>query len=304
MKTINYLLAVLFGLFITQTTVGQSDTIKIEGKGQKRIVILEEGEETKIVLKDDSTKITIEMEHESIRSKDSGESISYSFPEGKVKIKNRKNYSINFLSDFSFGYVNAVNNKVANLVAGQNNMPDLNDGFNFSMNIIKQEVNLIKHQLYLTTAFGINNYYYGLKNKSLTPLELPTTAVGAPGHTYVQDSTSNYATNRLDSRFFTVPITLKWSPKNKKNHGKLAVAAGMELNFNNRVFAKQKIDEKTKKLKSKTQLKQSLDGLVPSYIVRVQYGSIGAFARYVPGGVLPGAKNAGDVYSFGLASQF
>lgn len=304
MKTINYILVVLFGLTITQTALAQSDTIRIEGKNQKRVVVLNQGEETKIVLKDDSSKITIEMENDRIRSKDSGETISWSFPDGKVKIKNKKNYSINFLSDFAFGYAPSEGS-INTLIYDPFRLPLTQDGFNFSMNIIKQEVNLYKHKLFLTTAFGINNYYHKLQNNRLMPVEMAVPAIGlGPKHAFVADSMRSYSTNRLDSRFYSIPITLKWTPESTSKHGKLAVAGGVELNFNNRVYSKRKIDEKTEKLEARTQLFQSLSGITPSMIIKLQYGSVGVFGRFIPSGIYPGSTSSNSYYSFGIASQF
>lgn len=304
MKIINYLLVVLFGLTITQTVAAQSDTIRIEGKNQKRVVVLNQGEETKIVLKDDSSKITIEMENDRIRSKDSGETISWSFPDGKVKIKDKKNYSINFLSDFAFGYAPSEG-AINNFLFDPYRLPSTQDGFNFSMNIVKQEVNLYRHKLFLTTAFGINNYYHKLQDNRLMPMEtiLPANAIGSR-HVFVSDSLRSYSTNRLDSRFYSIPITLKWNLEPTSKHGKFAVSGGVELNFNNRIYSKRKIDEKKEKLEARTQLNQSLSGIIPSLIIKMQYGSLGVFGRFLPNGIYPGSSMSDSYYSFGLATQF
>lgn len=304
-NTVNYLAMALFGFLFTQTANAQSDTITIEGKGQKRVIILDKGEETKVVLKDEKSRVVVEMESESLLKKDSGVQLSYEFPNGKVKINNKKkNYSVNFLSDFSIGFANAANQDVTNIVYDPYLIPELNDGLNFSMNIFKQEVNLLKHQLYLTTAIGVNNYYYSLKNKRLVPTEDLLSSV-APRYIFGADSSNaTYKTNRVDSRFYSIPILLKWEAKNKKKHGRFALATGVELNFNNRVLSKLKIKDEERRLKDKTNLGIAHSGIVPAYILKIQYGSVGVFGRFVPGGVIPNATQAGDVYSFGLSSQF
>lgn len=302
MRTVNYILIALFGFFTTQTLCAQADTIRIEGKNQKRVIILDKGEETKVILKDSLSSVVIKMENE--RNKDSSASISYEFGQGKVNIENngkRKNYSFNFLSDFSFGYANPGNNTGFTLaVIDPYALPKLNSGLNFSMNFLKQEISLVKHQLFLTAAFGINNYYYGVNDKREIPLKESTTGK----FIYQTDSFNNYEKNRVDSRFYSVPIMLKWNPSKDGSVGKFSLAAGVELNFNNRVYSKLKIDTDEKQLKSKTDLNIGFDNVVPSYILRMQYGPIGVFGRYVPGGVINTIRQRGDVFSFGLASKF
>ena len=41
-----------------------------------------------------------------------------------------------------------------------------------------------------------------------------------------------------------------------------------------------------------------------TYVVKIQYGSIGVFARYAPDGVIDRPEADREVYSFGIASRF
>lgn len=295
----NLILTAWLIVSLSQFTLAQQDTIVIEGKNQRKVIVLEPGEESEVILKDSNSVIEIEVE--SNHPEDGSKELSWTLPSGKVKIDEKDNYSINFLSDFSFGYATIDN--LISLRPGSNSIPLLNDGFNFSMNILKQEVNLLKHQLYLTTAFGINNYYFGLSNNKLAP-NLNYLSSFFPSYNYNLDSVNNYKTNRVDSRFLSVPIMIKWTPKTKKKNGKVGIAAGIELNFRNRVFAKLRIDENQREQSSKFNLGVKNDGILPSYIIRAQYGSLGVFGRMTVGSVIPGVNHMENNFTFGLATKF
>lgn len=303
MKTLKYILITALGLFIVRTLSAQTDTIVIEGKNQKRIIILEKGEETSIILKDDNSNIYIDMENKENKENDSS-LISWDWKNGRVNVKAgkaEKNYSVNVLSDFSFGFATAANLTVPNnppfpLPIG----PQLNNGFNFSMNFIKQEINLVNHKLYLTAALGLNNFYYGVNNQSLVPVSgigQGATAV------FVADSVNAYKRNRIDSRFTALPIMLKWQSK-ASNNKKLSLAAGVELNFNNRVYSKLRIDTDNKELNAKQKVGFAHNTIVPSFITRAQIGSLGFFVRYIPKGVINAINHASEIFSFGLATKF
>lgn len=298
----NTLLTIWMILSLSHYAMAQKDTIIIEGKNEKRVVVIAPGEESEIILKDSNSRIEIEVESEAVGSKE----ISWTLPSGKVKVEEKDNYSINFLSDFSFGYATVDQSFPLIGVLDPYRIPILNNGFNFSMNILKQEINLIKHQLYLTTAFGLNNYYFSLNNERLVPrLDLQSSTY--PRYAYGFDSVNNYRTNRVDSRFLSVPIMLKWNPKNKKKNGKVGIAAGVELNFRNRLFAKLRIDENQREQTSKFDLGINNQGIIPSYILRLQYGNLGVFTRITSESVIPNSSFNWFIernLTFGIASKF
>jgi hypothetical protein len=293
----NLVLTAWLVINLAHFAVAQKDTIIIEGKGSRKVVVLEPHESSSVVFKDTNSIVSIEVDSEPANTK----KVEWSLPSGKVKIDKKDNYSINFLSDFSFGYATVDN--LQSLIPSPNSIPLLNDGFNFSMNILKQEVNLLKHQIYLTTAIGINNYYFSLRNERLVP-NLNLQSSFFPTYNYGFDSVNNYQTNRIDSRFLSVPIMFKWTPKTNQKNGKVGIAAGVELNFRNRVFAKLKINENQREQVSKFNLGVKNNGILTSYIVRAQYGSLGVFGRMTVGSVIPGVNHIENNFTFGLATKF
>jgi|GEM_PF-4618615 len=294
MKTINYLLITLLGLLTVQTLSAQTDTVRIEGKNQKRVIILAEGEESKTVLTDSNSTITIEMENTKIARKDSSVTVNYEFPSGKLKIEN---YSVHVLSDFSVGYASSPSSAPSNALYA---IPQLKSGWNASFNFVKQNINLRKNKLFLSTALGLNYYEYSLQEKN----RVPSKEISSGNYIYNVDSNNVYKTNCVKSKFLSVPIMLKWAPSAMKESGKFAIATGAELNFRNRVFSTIKIKNSEQNLRSETKLPVGFDKIVPSYIVRIQYGSIGIYGRYTPDGIINRPEQNKAVYAFGVATTF
>ncbi len=301
---IKLVLLLLAGYFIANIALSQSDTIKISAKNKEKIVVLSPGEDATVIFEDENSRLSVGVESNSNVKANKAETEDTAGNLAKdvyLKLKERKdekkNYSLNILSDFAIGY--AINQTDLNL--GVIPKPLIsNNGVNFSMNLIKQDINLVKHRLSLVTALGINNYYFSMTDKNLSPVKNSVTNQ----YDYFRDTLNSYKVNRMDSRFLNIPILLKWDGNGAEKHGKFAVAAGVEFNFNNRTFAKQKIDTEEMQLKSKTNLGYDIDNFMPSFIAKIQYGSLSVFARMTQDKIFSRLSNSLRVFSFGIASKF
>jgi len=177
--------------------------------------------------------------------------------------------------------------------------PKLNNGYNLSINIVKQEINLYKERLSLITAFGLNQYVYQTEDRRIQTFKDRITN----RYDFGIDSFNRFSRNNILSNFLQVPILLKIASKNKKKHN-FAAAAGVELNFNNQVFSRQKIKTKDEKINSRINIGYHINNILPSYIVKIQYGNLSLFARYTSGRIMNGYLNNQNVFSFGVASKF
>lgn len=182
--------------------------------------------------------------------------------------KERKHFiETEFLHTFDLGFV-STNNEMENNVTYT---PKLGKSANISIGLINQNMNLYNDQLLFSYGLNYNGYYLKYQDKQMVQYINNQGFLGA-----YKDSVNNFDKNRLDVRYFTVPLLLEYHGK-KDN---FSIAAGIEWGFNGHTKIKQKGDRNSLEFKQSTDKDIKINPNQMNAVLRLGIEDIAVYAKY------------------------
>ncbi len=257
-----------------------SDSVKIIYKN-RTVTVKPQGDEsyTTVKFKDSvlNKKIVVKVAvldlNESIEKiveneLDTGSRKVYDMIKNKKFSKERKHFiETSVFPTFDIGFASTMNETDNNYAF----TPKLSKSANISLGIVRQNMNLINGQLLLSYALNLNNYYLKYNNKqNLQYLD-------AQGHlNQYKDTANKFYKNRLDVRYFSVPVMLEYHTKNNKFN----IAAGVEFGFNGRTKQLLKGDQDGNEFKSKSEKEVKISDTQINAVLRIGIDNVAVFGKY------------------------
>ncbi len=232
MKSIQIFISMLLLAYagINLSAQSDADTVRVTYKG-KGITVKPQGDEssTTIKFKDTIAKKSIIVKV-SVKDIDGSSDDDHNLDSAWKKTiklitadkkKERKFVETSWLPNFDLGFVSTMN-EVESTTAFT---PKFTKSANISLGIVKQDLNLYKGRFLFSYGFGFNNYYMKYNDRQQIQ------RLDQQGYLYAYTDTINtFRKNRMDARYFTIPVLLEYHSKNNSFN----IAAGVEYSFGGR----------------------------------------------------------------------
>lgn len=169
---------------------------------------------------------------------------------------------------------------------------------NFNVWIIGQRVNLVKHQLNLKYAFGLelNNYRFR-NNISFNEGGLnPYNSSQDISHAFVFRDSIDFSKNKLAADYLTIPVMLNFRTNPYYSNKGLSLSAGVSMGYLYSSRNKQKSDERGKK---KNRGDYDLEKWKFSYVGELGIGFVHLYGSYSPNSIFKNDLNF-QPYTIGL----
>lgn len=275
---ITFLIILLSG--IVAKAQNASDSVRILYKDKSVTVKPSVNDSTSIVrFKDDISgqnvlvKVSFLSDKEDVESRieeqiDSAAKKIIDITKYKNNAKERRRFiQTNFLHTLDFGFASTYNESENNVTF----TPKLNKSANISIGIINQNMNLYNNQLLLSYGFNYNGYYLKYRDKQVVQY------LDNNGHLKsYKDSVNDYDKNRLDVRYFSVPVLLEYHTKNDN----FSIAAGVEFGFNGHTKVKTKGDQNSKEFKQSNENDIKINPNQMNAVLRIGFDNIALYGKY------------------------
>lgn len=281
MKTIQIIItAIIIALSgmnaIAQTT---TDSVKITYKN-KTVTVKSEGDENTSIVKFKDTaagkkvvvKVSFLEDDNSIEKMiedqlDSSTKKIYDVTKYKGR-KERKHFiQTELLHTFDLGFTSTINESENNFTY----TPKLGKSANISIGLINQNMNLYKNQILFSYGINYNGYYLKYKEKQQIQYLDNNGYLNA-----YKDTVRNFDKNRLDVRYFSVPVLLEYHSKNNN----FSIAAGVEFGFNGFTKYKQKGDQNSLEFKQSDERDLKINPTQMNAVLRIGIDDIAVYGKY------------------------
>lgn len=191
-----------------------------------------------------------------------------------------------------------VNRPGASALAGKDFKLRTGKSINFNLWIIGQRVNLIKHQLNLKYAFGLELNNYRFKNNisfnegGLNPYD-PSQDIS---HAFVFRDSIAFSKNKLAADYLTIPVMLNFRTNPHYSNKGLNLSAGVSMGYLYSSRNKQKSDARGKK---KNRGDYDLEKWKFSYVGELGIGFVHLYGSYSPKSIFKNDLNF-QPYTIGL----
>ncbi|MES2618020.1 MAG: outer membrane beta-barrel protein [Bacteroidota bacterium] len=282
MKPINILIATIILAYASINANAQNadDTVKIQYKGKqwKFSTVLDPNEEEMnktIRLKDSISKKNIVISVSASQAN--------GFPRLGDSTFNWKKQIIDISKNKDDGKVRFIETHLlpnldlgfASSIADVNNATATNPKFiksvNLNLGLINQSMNLYKGRFLFSYGIGLNNYYLKYQNKQMVQYIDPQGYLAS----YV-DTVNNYDKNRLNVKYYSIPLMLEYHSKNKNFN----IAAGVEYSFSGRTSVVTKGDKGSNEFKRKEENDIKINPTQINAVVKVGIDNVALYARY------------------------
>lgn len=286
MKPINILIATIILAYASITVNAQNadDTVKIQYKGKqwKFSTVLDPNEEEMnktIRLNDSVSKKTIlisvsarQGNNNSRMGHDKGDS-SINWKKQIIDLTKDKDdgkrrfIETHFLPNLDLGFASSIAD-VNNATATN---PVFTKSVNLNLGLVSQDMNLYKGRILFSYGIGLNNYYLKYQNKQMVQY------IDAQGYlaSYV-DTVNNYDKNRLNVKYYSIPLMLEYHSKNKNFN----ISAGVEYGFSGRTNVVTKGDKASNEFKRQEENNIKINPTQINAVVKVGIDKLAIYARY------------------------
>lgn len=287
MKPINILFLTIILAYACIAAKAQSadDTVRIQYKGKQWKFSTDMADDEDEINKTIRIKDTVDKKHITIgvtaaktrefnpfgkNNNDSGFNFKkqvIDLSKNKKDPADRKFIETHLLPNLDLGFASSI--------ADVNNATATNPRFtksaNLNLGLIGQDMNLYKGRILLSYGIGLNNYYLKYSNKQIVQY------INSQGYlaSYV-DTVNNYDKNRLNVRYFTVPVMLEYHSKSNDFN----VAAGVEYGFNGRTNVVTKGDKDSREFKRREENDIKINPMQLNAVVKVGIDNVALYARY------------------------
>lgn len=255
-----------------------SDSVRVTYKN-KTVVVKPQGDEsyTTIRFKDTSlnkkivVKISVLDNYEIAERKiedqlDSNSKKVFNMLKADKDEKRKHFIETDFFSTFDLGLSSTINeNNVPSLT------PKLGKSLNLNIGLIRQNMNLLKGQVLFSYGISLNNYYLKYDDKQILQ------AKDNQGYLFnVKDTVNNYSKNRLDVRYFTIPMLLEYHSKSNNFN----IAAGVEFGFNGRSKNILKGENNGSNFKKTSETDIKINPTQVNAVIRIGIDNIAIYGKY------------------------
>ncbi len=281
MKSLNIIITsiiiALSGMMAKAQNTG--DSVKITYKN-KSVTIKPEGDESTSVIKFKDTaagknivvKVSYLDNDNSIEKMienqlDSSAKKMYDLTKYKGRKKRKHFIQTEFLHTFDIGFASTINESENNFTY----TPKLGKSANISIGIINQNMNIYRNQILFSYGINYNGYYLKYKDKQQIQYLDNNGLLNA-----YKDTLRNYDKNRLDVRYFSVPVLLEYHSKNNN----FSIAAGIEFSFNGFTKYKQKGDQNSLEFKQSDERDIKINPTQLNAVLRLGIDDVAIFGKY------------------------
>jgi hypothetical protein len=255
-----------------------SDSVRVTYKN-KTVVVKPQGDESYTTIKFKDTginkKIVVKvaiLDNYEIAEKKIEDKLDTTSKKVYNMLKNnkpgeRKHFiETSFFSTFDLGLSSTINEVDQNTFN-----PKIGKSINMNIGLVRQNMNLLKGQFLLSYGLSLNNYYLKYDNKQmLQKLDQQGYLVGA------KDSVNTYSKNRLDVRYFTIPVLVEYHSKSDN----FRIAAGVELGFNGKSKYVLKGENNGSNFNNKSEVDIKINPSQLNAVVRIGIDNIAIYGKY------------------------
>ncbi len=183
------------------------------------------------------------------------------------KSNERKHFiETDYFATFDLGLTSTINEFDKNTFN-----PKIGKSVNMNIGLIRQNMNLLKGQLLLSYGLSLNNYYLKYENKQIIQhIDNQGYLVG------IKDTINTYSKNRLDVRYFTIPVLVEYHSKSNK----FSIATGVEFGFNGRSKYVLKGENNGSNFKNKQEADLNINPTQLNAVIRIGLDNIALYGKY------------------------
>lgn len=304
MRTLQILISTLLIAFLSLIAKGQNpmDSVRVTYKNKTVTVKPVADESVNVKFKDslNNKKIVVKVSYvddlDNIEKKiedkiDSNGKKIYDF----IKYKKERKHFIetDYLTTLDIGFTGTMNENENAFAIN----PKMTKSANINIGLVSQNMNLYKDQLLLSYGLHLNNYYFKYSDKQQMQY------LDNQGHvsTY-KDSNNNYAKNRLDTRYFAIPVLLEYHTKNNNFN----IAAGVEFGFHRKTKYMLKGDKNSMEFDQKNETDVKMNDTQISAVLKIGIDDIAIYGKYTltdmykDSAYLAGLNPHQHLFSFGV----